>query len=147
MALRTGRHYVGNFDLPNQSAAPVAEPQPRPPTAIPASEVRIPRAAPPARVRMGEHHVPARQGPSERRVAPPIERAPIPRDESYKSPDERLTGLQKEILAALDQVEFEVGADIMLEARNVVRGNLKRTTIVPTTTEREIFHRIGVPGY
>ncbi len=96
---------------------------------------------------MGEHRVPRKHGPAERSVAPPLALTPLPENEQYIGPDERLTGLQKEMLAALDQVEFEVGADIMLEARNVVRGNLKRTTIVPTTTEREIFHRIGVPGY
>ena len=145
MAPRSGRHYVGNFDLPG--AASPTQSAPAAPATRPAADVRLPRAAPPARIRMGEHRSPVRTGPSERTVAPALDMQPLARDEVYLSPDERLSGLQKEMLAALDAETEFVRPDLILEARNVIRGNLKRTTIPPTGLERKIFQRIGVPGY
>ena len=145
MPVKSGRHHVGNFDLPTQTQAPPVPATSSPP--IPATQVPLPRPAPPARVRMGGHRTPSKSGPSERAMTPLFDLGPMPKDEPYVSPDDRLTGLQKEILAALDTVVDQVRPDLMLEVRNIVRGNLKSGVITPSEAERKVFEHIGVPGY
>ncbi len=143
MPPKSGRHHVGNFELKPEPAAPV---QTGAPAAI-ASPTPMPKPAPSARVRMGEHHVPQKVGSSERKVAPSFEMHQPIRDDVYVSPDDRLTGLQKEMLEALDAEADNVRPEMMIEVRNVVRRNLLRTSMVANKAERVIFSRIGVPGY
>ena len=143
MPPKSGRHHVGNFDL---TPEPTTPPQSAAPAPI-ASPTPMPKPAPPARVRMGAHQVPPRKGYVPNPAAPSLELNPIRTEEPYRSPDERLTGLQKEMLAALDAEAENVRPEIMIEVRNVVRGNLLRTSMVANKSERVIFSKIGIPGY
>ena len=141
--LYQGRHRQGNFELTERAREPAAviKPSATPPP------VPIPRPAPPALIRMGQHRVPPKIGTSERRPVSPIDPAPLPREDAYVPPDDLLTGLQIALLAALDARAEDIGSDILLEAKNVVRRNLSSVSIVPTASEKRIFEEIGVPGF
>lgn len=147
MAPKTGRHYVGNFELDDTkpaSAAPSgATPKPVPEKIV----ISQPKPAPNPPARPPVRHAARRSGSSVRTLPAQLDLSPLPRDDLYVSPDDRLTGLQRAQLTALDEAEKDIRPDLMLEAKNVVRGNLKRVVITPNAMERLIFERIGVPGF
>lgn len=131
---------MGNFDL---SPVKVGQPASQPPlkeksAVVPArkpSQVTTPAVAAPVPV-------------AEQKVSvASLETKTPARSDTPEDPDARLTARQKEMLQALDAERIYIRADILVEAENVVRHNITRLSIVPTSLERKIFRTIGIPGF
>lgn len=117
MPPKSGRHYIGNFDLPTDT----------------------PKSAPVAVAAAGIPAQAAYREPSSATTTPHYSR------DEYVHPDKRLTEVQQASLQMLTEQGADFNPDVLLQAKNVVRGNLKRVVSQTSEKERGLLKMLNIP--